>query len=110
MVLVIRVQKGGFAPVLVPFRKVAEDDTDGQLTSPNGATITILNPDGTTLVAETGMNWVEVGTFLYHWNTGLIAVGDYLAKIRFGQAFSSASNGATIIGERDVILRVVGVL
>lgn len=110
MASVVRVQKGGDVPLYLVCREIRDDSSDGQLFTPNGATITIQHPDATSQTVATGMNWISAGKFLYHWNTASLPAGDYLAKVRFGQAYSSGSGGSTIFAERDYILRLVGVL
>lgn len=107
---VIRVQKGGHVPIYVPIRESRDDSLDGQFFSPVGVTYTILNPDGTSQTPETALNWVSVGRYVIHWNTAALATGDYLLKIRFGQAFSSTTGGATVTGEVDFIIRLVNFL
>lgn len=106
----LRVQKGGVQALYFDFREVRRDSLDGQRIDPHGVTVTILNPDGTTQTNAASADYVETGVFLYYWDTAGLASGEYLAKVRFGQAFSSASGGATKVGEVSVPLRLVASL
>lgn len=104
---ILRIQKGGVVPVRFPFREVRADDLNGQRIRVNGCVVTILNPDGTTQLSNATAQWEREGTFILYWDTSALAVGDYKARIRFGQAFSTAQGGVTKIGERDTLLRLV---
>lgn len=107
---VIRVQKGGVQAVRFEFREVRADSLDGQRIQPNGCSVTVLNPDGTTQLSNATAAWERAGTFVLYWDTSSLALGDYRCRVRFGQAFSTAQGGATNVGERAIILRLVATL
>jgi hypothetical protein len=109
MPIVTRVQQGGLQPVRVVTREVRTDALNGRRIHPTGVTITIVDPNGTTLTAVNGvaLTFIQTGEFVYYWDTSSLALGDYRAKLRFGYAFASLASGATKIGEKDAILRLV---
>lgn len=107
---IIRVQKGGIVPIRIPFREIRNDNLNGQLINVNGGVIQFLNPDGTNNGSPQSLQWEQLGILILYWDTSSLTVGDYKARVRYGYAFSSAQNGVTKIGEKDVILRLVNVV
>ena len=107
MTNVTRVQKGGVVPVRLPFREIRSDHLDGQRIQPNGATVTVLNPDESIQVFVPSLTWEQTGVMLFYWDTSALALGVYKARVRFGYAFSSGQGGVTKIGEKDFNIRLV---
>lgn len=106
---IIRVGKGGVVAIPIVAREVSNDADNGRRRHPNGATMQLVNADGTNLGTPLTGFFRRRGEFIFYWDTSNLALGDYKARVRFGYAFSSLAGGVTKTGEKPVILRLVNV-
>lgn len=107
---ILRVQRGGIQTIRFTAREVRDDSKDGRRIRINGATCSIMNPDATTQLAVTNLTYEKRGAYLLYWDTTNLALGDYEARVTFGNAFSTVSGGTEKRVPRRIILRLVETL